>query len=45
MWEDKSFADAFEATMSDWLQALEGLGHNGQTEDRGNTIVELRPAP
>ena len=45
MWEDKSYADAFEATMSDWLQVLEGLGHNGQTEDRGNTVVELQPAP
>ena len=45
MWEDKSSADAFEATMSDWLQVLDGLGHSGQTEDRGNTVVELQPAP
>jgi hypothetical protein len=44
-WEDKSYADAFEATMSDWLQVLQGLGHNGETENRGETVVELQPGP
>src|SRR5262245_34113286 len=41
VWEDKASADAFEATMSDWLQVLEGLGHIGQTANRGETVVDL----
>ena len=45
LWEDKASADAFEATMSDWLRVLEDLGHHGQTANRGETVVELRPAP
>lgn len=44
VWEGKPYADAFEATMSGWLQALEDLGHNGQTENRGDAAVELQPA-
>ena len=44
VWEDKASADAFEATMSDWLQVLEDMGHKGQTENRGETVEELQPA-
>jgi hypothetical protein len=44
VWESKPHADAFEATMTDWLQALEGLGHKGQTENRGDAVIELQPA-
>ena len=29
--------------MSGWLQALEELGHNGQTENRGEAVIELQP--
>jgi hypothetical protein len=43
IWEDKASAEAFEATMSGWLGVLEHLGHRGQTADRGETVVELRP--
>ena len=43
VWQDKVHADAFEATMAAWLQALEDLGHKGQSENRGETVVELQP--
>ena len=43
VWESKPDADAFEATMTGWLQALEELGHNGQTENRGEAVIELQP--
>ncbi len=43
MWESKAHADAFEATMSHWLEALVELGHVGLTEDRGEAVVELLP--
>jgi heme-degrading monooxygenase HmoA len=42
VWESKPYADAFEATMTGWLQALEELGHNGQTENRGEALIELQ---
>jgi heme-degrading monooxygenase HmoA len=43
VWESKSAADAFEASMSGWLQVLEELGHNGQTANRGEAVIELQP--
>jgi hypothetical protein len=42
VWESKAHAEKFEPTMSDWLQVLEGLGHHGQSDNRGETVVELQ---
>ena len=44
VWESKPHADAFEATMSHWLEVLVELGHVGLTENRGEAVVELLPA-
>ena len=43
VWESKAHAEAFEATMSHWLEVLVELGHVGLTEDRGEAVVELLP--
>ena len=43
VWERKVHADAFQATMAGWLDALEELGHRGESENRGEAVVELQP--
>jgi hypothetical protein len=43
VWQDKMQADAFETEGRDWLQTLEELGHTLQTDNRGETVIELGP--
>jgi len=44
VWESKAHGDAFDATMSSWLKVLEEHGHKQDSENRGETIIELQPA-
>ncbi len=43
LWESKTHADAFDAENSGWMQKLEELGHPLQSDNRGETVIELRP--
>jgi quinol monooxygenase YgiN len=43
VWEDKARADAFDAVGKGWQQALEQMGHTLQSENRGETVIELQP--
>ena len=43
VWESKAHAEAFDATMSSWLKVLEEYGHNQESVNRGETVVELQP--
>lgn len=43
VWESKAQADAFDTTGKDWQQTLEELGHTLQSENRGETAIQLEP--
>ena len=43
VWESKAQADAFDAENSGWLRTLEELGHTLQSDNRGETVVQLEP--
>ena len=43
VWESKADAESFDTTGSTWMQALEDLGHKFQSENRGETVIQLEP--
>ena len=43
VWESKVHGEAFDATMSSWLEVLEEYGHHQESVSRGETVVELQP--
>ncbi len=43
VWESKADAEAFDPTGSPWMQALAELGHAVQSENRGETVIQLEP--
>jgi hypothetical protein len=43
VWESRARADAFEAENSGWMRQLEGLGHPLQSDNRGETVLQVTP--
>ena len=45
VWDDKAQADAFYHSQrgESWLQTLEELGHTLQSDNRGETVIQLEP--
>jgi len=43
VWENKAHAEAFNAVGEGWQQALEQMGHTLQSDNRGETVIELEP--
>ncbi len=43
VWESKAHADAFEPELNRWMQVLDEYGHVVQSDNRGETVVELQP--
>ncbi len=43
VWESKQQADAFDAVGKGWQQTLEQMGHTLQSDNRGETVIELQP--
>lgn len=44
VWESKAQAEAFDNKVGKgWQQTLEQLGHTVQSENRGETVIELQP--
>ena len=44
VWDDKAQADAFYGSQgASWLQALDELGHTLQSDNRGETVIQLEP--
>jgi len=43
IWENKAHAEAFNAVGEGWQQALEQMGHTLQSDNRGETVIELEP--
>ena len=43
VWESKADAESFDTTGSTWMHALEDLGHKLQSENRGETVIQLEP--
>ncbi len=43
VWESRADAEAFDPAGAPWLQALEELGHPLQSENRGETVIQLEP--
>jgi heme-degrading monooxygenase HmoA len=44
VWEDQAQAEAFEAAgYTGWLQTLEAMGHTLQSDNRGQTVIQLQP--
>jgi hypothetical protein len=43
VWQDKVQADAFDTEAQVWMQTLEELGHTLQTDNRGETMIQLEP--
>jgi len=41
VWETKAHADAFDAGNSAWMQTLESLGHTLQSDNRGETVIQI----
>ena len=44
VWDDKAQADAFFHSQGErWLQTLQDLGHTLQSDNRGETVIQLQP--
>ncbi len=43
VWEDKARADAFNTEGNRWMQTLEELGHTLQSDNRGETMIQIEP--
>ena len=43
VWENKAQAEAFNAVGAGWLQTLDELGHTLQSDNRGETMIQLEP--
>lgn len=44
VWASQAQADTFEAENRAWMRTLEELGHALQTDNRGDTVMQLEPA-
>ena len=44
VWEDKAKAESFWPQAESWLKTLDELGHELQTDNRGETVVQLEAA-
>jgi hypothetical protein len=44
VWEDQAKADAFDATYRAWTKVLEELGHTLESDNRGETVIQLEPS-
>lgn len=43
VWEGKAQAEAFDTESKGWMQTLEELGHTLQSDNRGETMIQLGP--
>jgi hypothetical protein len=43
VWESKAQADAFSGENSGWMRTLENFGHTIQSDNRGETVINLEP--
>ncbi len=43
VWENKAQAEAFQTEGEGWLRTLDELGHTLQSDNRGETVVQLEP--
>jgi len=43
VWENKAQAEAFYQEGAGWLRTLDELGHTLQSDNRGETVIELTP--
>ncbi len=43
VWEDKAQAEAFNAVGEGWLRTLDELGHTLQSDNRGETVIQIEP--
>jgi hypothetical protein len=43
VWEDQAKADAFDATYKAWTVVLDEMGHRLESDNRGETVVQLEP--
>jgi hypothetical protein len=44
IWESKAHADAFATENSGWMRQLEALGHPLQSDNRGETVLQVAPS-
>jgi heme-degrading monooxygenase HmoA len=45
VWDSKEHAQAFQDQANPWIQALDEMGHELLSDNRGDTVVELRRSP
>jgi hypothetical protein len=43
VWEGKAQAEAFYPVAKGWLQTLDELGHTLQSDNRGDTVIQVEP--
>ena len=43
VWEDKAQAEAFQPEAEGWLRTLDELGHTRQSDNHGETVIQLEP--
>ncbi len=43
VWESKAQADAFLPEVERWMQVLDKYGHTVQSDNRGETVIQLDP--
>ena len=43
VWQDEAQADAFDSVSNGWLRVLDELGHSLQSDNRGETVIDLQP--
>ena len=43
VWESKEQCEAFDTGAQGWTQTLEDLGHTLQTDNRGETTIQILP--
>ena len=41
VWEDQAKADAFDATYKGWTKVLDEMGHTLESDNRGETVIQL----
>lgn len=41
VWEDKARADSFWPEAESWMKTLDELGHELQTDNRGETVIQI----
>ncbi len=43
VWENKAQAEAFQTEGEGWLRTLDELGHTLQSDNRGETVIQIEP--